>query len=314
MSYSLADQAKADSPTVSLQLIKAAELCKRWEFKQAESIYRQLLNMVQLSKGFGHRDVKPILLGLSVALDGTGQKSEAAQARILARDIDQGMIPVQTHVSAFLRSDESLVIFKRIVSKNAIGGTYAVLKSGDMAYSGILEMIGGLTPGQAKLVSPLSAGADVDEASAMVETDKQVMKIYRQFNMRYRNKRGVETMRIENTEIAKNTLYAQGLMLCLLTKVWTNPDFVIAYQKDAELLSVKQRIALAHFLQPGLGGIQETYAWLFVASNEAEPSEELKDLPKSFPNTLAFLQRELPALPAPQIISVPQANMITYRP
>lgn len=288
---------------ISIRLVEAAELCRNKEYAQAERRYRKLLNAVQLAKGFGHRDVKPILEGLALALAGLQRNDEAKEAKSLASSIRTGMVPIASNSTAFMRSDESIVVFRRVVAKNAVGGALIELQSGDPSYSATIAMVGGLIPGQAKLLPPISAGSDLDEACGIAYTDKKLMQVFRDFNYRYKTTGGIGTVRLKNKNIDRTARYVQGLELSIIRNAATNPDFLLAYYQDTERLTINERIALAHFLQPGEAGIQETYAWLFVAANENQISEELRPLRKLMPTVFDLVNNDklAPTLPYPKI-------------
>jgi hypothetical protein len=290
---------------LSVQLAQASQLCSKGRFEEAELRYRRLLNAVQLTRGYAHRDVKPIVEGWAVALSGMGRSSEAEDARRLAEQLSKGLLPISSNGAAYMRNDESIVIFKRIATRNAIGGSFVRLTSNDAAYAGTIAMLAGLQPGQTKLLAPLSADSAPDEASALANTKEDSMTVYSEFNYRIRNSRGIKTMKLKNSEIPRMLLYVTGLRLSLVGMVSSNPVFLAAYYEDTEKLTIGERIALAYFLQPRPAGLQETFAWLYVAANEEESSEELIILKDALPHVFELVRNEklAPSVPKPKIVT-----------
>ena len=280
--------------SVAARLAAAADFNRRGNLLKSEELYRKLLNDVQLSQGFGSRDVVAVLNGFIPVLQKLKKTQERDAAVRLANDIKGGLVPLSSNSEVYMRKDKTIAVMRRIyVDPERYGYAHVILRPGEEAYTGTLAMVGGLTPGVGKLIAISPTDASPDQAMGLLDASNGnniELKISQHFNYTYRIGGERKTKQIEQpTKVMAGTvLFTSALAADLKRNISGKPDYIAAYIKDAERMPIQDRMALALFLQPNTG-VEDTYPWTGLAlysGYEKLGAEELDLLNKSFPSLM----------------------------
>jgi hypothetical protein len=307
--------------SMTARLAVAADFNRRGNLIKAEETYRKILNDVQLTQGFGSRDVVAVLNGLIPVLGKLKKTQERDAAVRLANDIKGGLVPLSSNAEAYMRKDKTVAVMRRIyVDAERYGYAHVVLHPGEEAYTGTLAMVGGLTPGVGKLMAISPSDSSPDQAMGLLDASKKDigLNVNMKYNYTYRLAGERKNLVIEqkSKEMAGTIMFTTALLADYKGAVSGKPPFIAAYKKDAERMPIQDRVALAFFLQPKTG-IENIYPWIMLAvftQLQNIPCEELDLLRKSFPSLMKIQSEELakqktnPAKPAAKPDSAPEAK------
>jgi hypothetical protein len=258
---------------------------------KAEAKCRELLNEVQTTKNFAHRDVAVVLDVLAPILRKLKKTDEAKDAEVLAKQIRDGLVPLDTNQQIYMRTDKSIAIIKRInPDADSIGFAYVELHPGEESYEGTLNAVGSLVPGQGKLLP--STLESPDEAMGMATISKGSMGVFQKFVYRYKQGGERKAITMENKKMVATVLFDTVEFVDNFSKTSSSPQFVAVYRTEAQHIPIHDRCALAFFLN-GPGAARDAYAWLSISHAPDMNTEDMQLLAKAFPETMKWMDAEM---------------------
>lgn len=212
-----------------------------------EGKYRAELTSVQLNKNFGNSQAGILLELLAPVLRRLNKTAEADDAVKLAAQIREDKIPIETNAQVYMRADKSIVVIKRFApDDDHYGFAYVELRPEDESYAPTIAAVGGLAPGEGKLMPPRLELPD--EAMGMANIKEHQLGGHSQFNYRYKVDGEQKTVRLDNKKMIATIMFDTSAFLEHATKYSSREDYLAAYKKDAEQMSIHDRIALPMFL------------------------------------------------------------------
>lgn len=256
-----------------------------------EAKYRKQLNELQLNKNFGNGEAGAVLELLAPVLRRQNKTSEADDATKLAAQIRDGKIPIETNAQVYMRADKSIAVMKRFApDDDNYGFAYVELKPEDEAYAPTIAAVGGLVPGEGKLMPPTLELPD--EAMGMARFKAGQMGVFGKFNYRYKVGGEQKLVTLDNKKMLGTTLFDLSAMLDHATKYSAREEYLAAYKQDAEQMSLHDRMALPMFLN-GPASAKLLYPWLSMPHVPEMQTEDLNLLAKCFAGVQKWVDAEL---------------------